>query len=69
MSKIFFKSVNIWHSYKLERYYLMQFVRLANSLLKDEKIARDITFLLVTLPNIHQLKNFFSLSDSAINLS
>ena len=35
---------------------LMQFVRLATTLLKDEESARD-TFLLVTLPNINRLKN------------
>ena len=35
----------------------MHFVRLANTLLKDEESARDnITFLLVTLPNIHRFK-------------
>ena len=34
----------------------MHFVRLANTLLKDEerKVHETITFLLVTLPNIHQ---------------
>jgi len=31
----FFKSVNIWQSYKQERDYLVHFVRLANTLLKD----------------------------------
>jgi len=33
------KSVNIWQSY--ERGCLMYFVRLANTLLKDEESARD----------------------------
>jgi len=32
---IFFKSVNIWQSYKQERDYLVPFVRLVNELLKD----------------------------------
>ena len=35
------KSVNIWKSYKEERGCLMHFARLANTLLKDEKSARD----------------------------
>jgi len=35
------KSVNIWQSYKQERDCLEHFVRLANSLLKDEESARD----------------------------
>ena len=55
---IFFsKSMNIWQSYKQERGCLMHFVRLANTQLIDEESARDITFLHVTLPNIHRLKN------------
>jgi len=33
------------------------------------KVHETITFLLVTLPNIHRFLNFFSLTDSAINLS
>jgi len=47
------KSVNIWQSYKQERDCLMHFVRLATTLLKDEKVHKSTTFLLVTLPNIH----------------
>jgi len=35
------KSVNIWQSYKQERGCLMHFVRLANTLRKDEESARD----------------------------
>jgi len=31
----------IWQSYKQERGCLMHFVRLANTLLKDEESARD----------------------------
>jgi len=37
----FFKSVNIWQSYKQERGCLVYFARLANTLLKDEESARD----------------------------
>jgi len=39
--KNFFKSVNIWQSYKQERGCLMHFARLANTLLEDEESARD----------------------------
>jgi len=39
--RIFFKSVNIWQSYKQERGCLMLFVRLASTSLKDEESARD----------------------------
>jgi len=38
---IFFAAANIWQGYKQERGYLMQFARLANSLLKDEESAQD----------------------------
>jgi len=41
VSEFFFKSVNIWQSYKQERGWLMHFARLANTLLEDEKNARD----------------------------
>ena len=41
MSEFFFKSVNIWQSYKQERGCLMHFEHLANTLLKDEENARD----------------------------
>ena len=40
LSVIFFKSVNIWPSYKHERGCLMHFAHLANTLLKDEESAR-----------------------------
>jgi len=33
--------VNIWQSYKQERDYLVHFVRLANTLLKDGESARN----------------------------
>jgi len=35
----FFKSVNIWQSYKQERGCLMHFAHLANTLLKDEEMT------------------------------
>jgi len=41
VGEFFFKSVNIWQSYKQERGCLMHFARLANALLKDEESARD----------------------------
>ena len=37
----FFKSMNIWKSYKQERDCLVHFAHLANTLLKDEESARD----------------------------
>ena len=52
VKKKLLKSVNIWQTYKQERGCLMHFVRLANTLLKDEEVHETITFLLVTLPNI-----------------
>ena len=63
-SEFFFKSVNIWQSYKQERGCFMHFARMANTLLKDEESTRDDYILLVTLPNIYRLKK-----NSAINLS
>jgi len=39
VSELFFKSVNIWQSYKQERGCLMHFAHLANTLLKDEENA------------------------------
>ena len=41
VSEFFFKSVNIWQSYKQEGSCLMHFVRQANALLKDEESVRD----------------------------
>jgi len=35
-----FKAVNIWRSYKQERDGLVQFARLANTLLEDGESAR-----------------------------
>jgi len=34
-----------------------------------KEVNESITFLLATLPNIHQFKKKFSLADSAINFS
>jgi len=50
--------VNIGQKYEQERGCLMHFVHVANALLKHEENARDetITFLQVTLPNIHWFK-------------
>jgi len=55
----FFKSVNIWQSYKQERGCLIHFARLANTLLKTKKVNETIMFLLVTLPNIYTFKKKF----------
>ena len=54
------KSVNNWQSYKQERGCLVHFARLANTLLKAKKVHETITFLLVTLSNIHQFYHFFT---------
>ena len=51
-----------------ERGCLMHFACLANTLLKDEKSDQTITFLLVSA-KYSPIYNFFSLSDSAVNLS
>jgi len=40
----FFKSVNIWQSYKQQRGCLMHLAHVANTLLKDEESARDSVF-------------------------
>ena len=40
VSGFFFKSVDIWQSYKQERGCLVHFARLANTLLKDEESDR-----------------------------
>ena len=40
--KNFFKSVNIWLSYKQGRDCLMHFARLANTLLKDEEMVKKV---------------------------
>jgi len=63
--KVVLQLVNIWHSYKQERDCFMHFFRLLAVCWPNAQVHETITFLLVTLSNIHQLK-FFSLSDSAI---
>ena len=60
MSEFFFKSVNIWQSYKQERNCLTHFARLANTLLQDEESHEAITFLLVALPKTHRFHFFNS---------
>jgi len=41
VSENFIKLVNIWQSYKQQPGCLVHFVRLANTLLKDEESAQD----------------------------
>ena len=62
------KSVNIWQSYKQQRGCLMHFARLANTLLKDEESARDNHVYACNFAKYSPIL-FFSLTDSAINLS
>jgi len=57
--KTFLKSVNISQSYKQERDCFVHFLRLFSSVLAKRTKCVRITFLLVTLPNIHRFKNFF----------
>ena len=64
-----FKSVNIWQSYKQKRGCLMHFGGLANTLLKDEESARDCHVLACNFAKYSPILIFFSLTDSAINLS
>jgi len=69
VKKSFFKSVNIWQSYKQERDCLKHFVRLANTLLKDAESARNNHVLAGNFAKYLPLLKMFSLTDSAINLS
>jgi len=62
----FFKSVNIWQSYKQESGCLVHFAHLANTLLKDEESARDNHVLACNFAKYLPIKNN-SLTDSAIN--
>ena len=55
----FFKSVNIWQSYKQERGCLMHFARLANSLLKDEESVRDSHVLASNFAKCLSILKFF----------
>ena len=59
--KIVLQLVNIWHSYKQERDCFMHFFRLLAVCWPNAQVHETITFLLVTLSNIHQLKFFFTL--------
>ena len=61
------RSVNIWQSYKQESDCLVHLRAWTTHCYKTEKVHRTITFLLVTLPNIHRFKKKL-LADSAINL-
>jgi len=55
------KSLNIWQSYKQDRGCLMHFVRLANTLLKDEESHGTILYpVTVSLNFLGQLSVFFS---------
>ena len=63
------KSVNIWQRYTQERGCFVHFLRLLAVRWPSALVHETITFLLVTLPNIHRFKKKFSLTDSAINLS
>jgi len=59
VSEIFFKSVNIWQSYKQEHGCLMHFARLAKTLLKDEESARDNHAFLCNFAKYSPILNFF----------
>jgi len=67
--KKFLKSVNMWQSYKQELGCLMHFARLTNTVLKDEESARDNDILACNFAKYSPILIFFSLADSAINLS
>ena len=67
----FFKSVNIWQSYKQERNCLVHFLHHLGVCWPGVQTAWDIeitTLLLVTLPNIQLFKKILPLADSAIKL-
>ena len=67
--KTFFKSVNIWQSYKQERGCLTHFARLANTLLKDEESARNNHVLAYNFAKCSRILKMFSHDNSAINIS
>ena len=62
------ESVNIWQSYKQERDCFVHFLRLLAVRLPSAQVHLTITFLLVTLPNIHRFY-FFHSQTQQINLS
>jgi len=55
----FFKSVNIWQSYKQERDYLVHIVRLANGVIKDAESARNNHVLACNFAKYSPTLNFF----------
>jgi len=61
--------VNIWQSNKPERGYLKHFACLANTLLKEEESAQDSHVSACNFAKYSPILKFFSLSNSAINLS
>jgi len=65
----FFKSANIWQSYKLERGYLVHFLCLLAVCWTGAQSARDNHLLACNLPNSRRFKKKLSLTDSAINIS
>ena len=54
----FFKSVNIWQSYKQERGCLMHFAHMAKTLLKDEESTRDNHILACYFAKYLPIKKF-----------
>jgi len=54
------KSVNIWQSCKQERDCVMHFVRLANTLLKDEESERDKHVLACNFTKYSPILIFFT---------
>jgi len=54
----FFKSINIWQSYKQERGCLMHFARLTNTLLKDKESARGNQVLASNFAKYLPIKKF-----------
>jgi len=55
----FFKSVNIWQSYKQEGDYLLHIVRLANGVIKDGESARNNHVLACNFAKYSPTLNFF----------
>jgi len=58
--KFFFKSVNIWQSYKQELGCLVHFARLTNTVLKDEESARDNDVLACNFAKYSPILIFFT---------
>ena len=50
----FFKSMNIWQSYKQERDCFVHFFCILAVCWPSAQMRDTITFLLITLPNIHR---------------